>query len=603
MNGARAAWFLLSLGLRVDRVRLIRAVLLMLAGYLAAPLAALALGHFADDALAHRTGATLWLAAVIAALLVAQVMMGHFAHLDYYELSELQEERLRSDLIDLVNLPPRMEHLDSPGFANTLSLVRESLAASTRALESVLQLAGLLLQTTVTAAILINLNPWLAFLPFAAIPPLLSARKAQASYENAREQVAEDLRRNVHVTELATSHAPVSELRIFGAAGELIRRQEAAWTVITEQMWRGQAIAAAWRSAGQIVSALGYALAIFLMVRRAASGQATIGDLVLVITLAVQISAQISAILQLVSMLQASGYTAARIDSLRAASGGPRVAASADPRVAASAGRRGVPDRFRHGITLDQVSFRYPGSAETVLDDVSLFIPAGRTVALVGENGAGKSTLVKLLCGMYAPSGGRILLDGVDLSDVDPAEWRARIATLFQDFYRFQFTLREGIGLGQVTSLPDDDALAEAIKLARAERVVAAVPGGLAGFTGRGYANGTELSGGQWQTIGLARCMMRRHPQLLVLDEPAAALDAAAEHALFERYASSAAVAARERGGITVLVSHRFSTVLMADTIAVLRGGRLVEQGTHRELLTAGGLYADLFQLQARAYA
>ena len=594
MNVARAAWFLLALGLRVDRVRMIRAVILMLTGYLAAPLAALALSRFADDALAHRAGATLWLAAVIAALLVAQVMMGHFAHLDYFELSELQEERLRSELIDLVNLPPRMEHLDSPGFANTLSLVRESLAASTRALESVLQLAGLLVQTTVTAAILINLNPWLAFLPFAAIPPLLSARKGQASYESAREQVAENLRRNVHVTELATSHGSVSELRIFGAAGELIRRQEAAWTVITEKMWRGQATAAAWRSAGQIVSALGYALAIFLMVRKAAAGQATIGDLVLVITLAVQISAQISAILQLVSMLQASGYTATRIESLRAASTGPDAVSPA--------ARRRVPDRFRHGITLDQVSFRYPGSAEAVLEDVSLFIPAGRTLALVGENGAGKSTLVKLLCGMYAPSGGRILLDGVDLSDVDPAEWRARVATLFQDFYRFQFTLGEGIGLGQVTSLHDDDALAEAVKLAHAERVVAAVPGGLAGFTGRGYANGSELSGGQWQNIGLARCMMRRRPQLLVLDEPAAALDAAAEHALFERYASSAATAARERGGITVLVSHRFSTVLMADSIAVLRSGGLAEHGTHRELLSRGGLYADLFQLQARAY-
>jgi ATP-binding cassette subfamily B protein len=237
-----------------------------------------------------------------------------------------------------------------------------------------------------------------------------------------------------------------------------------------------------------------------------------------------------------------------------------------------------------------------------VLEDVSLFIPAGTTLALVGENGAGKSTLVKLLCGMYAPSRGRILLDGIDLAEVDPSDWRERTATLFQDFYRFQFTLREGIGLGQVACLDDDAALDEAIRRAHAERVVAAVPGGLAGFIGHSYADGTELSGGQWQSIGRARCMMRRHPQLLVLDEPAAALDAAAEHALFERYASSAATAARERGGITVLVSHRFSTVLMADAIAVLRSGELAEHGTHRELLSQGGLYADLFQLQARAY-
>jgi ATP-binding cassette, subfamily B, bacterial len=594
MTLVKAAWFLLSLGLKEDRVRLIRAIILMLTGYLAAPLAALALATFADDALAHRPEATLWLAAIIAVLLVTQVMMGHFAHLDYFEIGELLEVRLRAELIDVVNQPPGIEHLDSPGFADTLSLVRESLVASTRALESVLQLAGLVLQTAVTAAILITLNPWLAFLPFAAIPPLLSARKAQAIYESARGRAAEDVRRNMHVVELATSQGPVSELRIFGAADELIRRQEAAWSVITERMWRGQAAAAAVRSAGQIVFALGYGLAIFLMVSRAAAGQATIGDLVLVITLAVQVSAQITAGLQLMSLLQASGHTAARLESLRAASG--------DRRTVAPARRRSVPGRLRHGITLEHVSFRYPGSAEAVLRDVSLFIPAGRTLALVGENGSGKSTLVKLLCGMYAPSSGRILLDDADLSEVDPADWRARTATLFQDFYRFQFTLREGIGLGQVSAMDDDDTLAQAIEQARAEQVVAAVPGGLAGFTGHGYSDGTELSGGQWQTVGLARCLMRQHPQLLVLDEPAAALDAAAEHALFERYASSAAIAARERGGITVLVSHRFSTVLMADSIAVLRNGTLAEQGTHRELLSRGGLYADLFQLQARAY-
>jgi ATP-binding cassette subfamily B protein len=598
MSAARAAWFLLSLGLRVDRVRLIRAVILMLAGYLAAPVTALALSRFTDDALGHRTGATLWLAPAIAVLLVAQVMLGHFAHLDYFELGELQEARLRAELIDIVNLPPGIEHLDSAGFANTLGLVRESLAASTRSLEAVLQLAGLFMQTAVTAAILIVLNPWLAFLPVAAVPPVLSARQAQAIYESAREQAAEDLRRNTHAVEVATSHGPVGEVRIFGAAGELIRRQEAAWAVITRKMWRGQAAAAAWRSMGQTVFALGYGLAIFVMVRRAANGQATIGDVVLVITLAVQVSTQVTAALQLLSLLQATGHTAARMESLRAGSGGSRAALPARP-----ASPRRVPDRLRHGITLEHVSFRYPGSATAVLEDVSLFIPAGRTLALVGENGAGKSTLVKLLCGMYAPSGGRILLDDADLSEIDPAQWRAGMATLFQDFYRFQFTLREGIGLGQVASLHDDAALAEAIRLARAEPAVAAVPGGLAGFTGHGYANGTELSGGQWQSIGLARCMMRGHPQLLVLDEPAAALDAAAEHALFERYASSAAIAARERGGITVLVSHRFSTVLMADSIAVLRGGRLAEHGTHRELLASGGLYADLFTLQARAYA
>jgi ATP-binding cassette subfamily B protein len=261
-----------------------------------------------------------------------------------------------------------------------------------------------------------------------------------------------------------------------------------------------------------------------------------------------------------------------------------------------------VPERLTRGITLEHVSFGYPGSGRSVLRDISLDVPAGTTLALVGENGAGKSTLVKLLTGLYRPSGGRILADGADLAGLDPARWRAQTATLFQDFYRFEFTLREGIGLGQVDRLDDDRAVAGAVTRARAGAVVDALPGGLDGYTGRGYADGSDLSGGQWQTIGLARCLMRERPLLLILDEPAAALDATAEHALFERYAAASAAAARHTGGITILISHRFSTAAMADAIAVLDHGRLVEHGRHADLLARGGSYAELFRLQARAY-
>src|SRR5262249_41639701 len=153
-------------------------------------------------------------------------------------------------------------------------------------------------------------------------------------------------------------------------------------------------------------------------------------------------------------------------------------------------------------------------------------------LALVGENGAGKSTFVKLVCGLYAPTDGRILVDGVDLAELDPAEWRRRVATMFQDFYRYQFTLGEGIGLGEVDRLNDHGAVAAAVGRAHAQPVVDVVPGGLAGYTGRGYDDGVELSGGQWQTVGLARCLMRADPLLLIMDEPAAALDPEAEHAL-----------------------------------------------------------------------
>jgi ATP-binding cassette subfamily B protein len=194
------------------------------------------------------------------------------------------------------------------------------------------------------------------------------------------------------------------------------------------------------------------------------------------------------------------------------------------------------------------------------------------------------------------------LVDGTDLADIDPQQWRARVAPLFQDFTRIELTLRESVGHGDVARIEDPSAVGEAVSQARAERVLRSVDGGLDGYVGRSYDHGAELSGGQWQTIGLARSLMRRSPLLLVLDEPAAALDASAEHELFERYASSAGRAGQEQGGVTVLVSHRFSTVLMADRIAVLEAGRLAEFGSHRDLIAAGRLYAELFALQARAY-
>jgi ATP-binding cassette subfamily B protein len=320
-----------------------------------------------------------------------------------------------------------------------------------------------------------------------------------------------------------------------------------------------------------------------------------------VITLAVQVSVQVSGALGVLSLLQVAARTTDRIGDLRAvAAAAP--ASSAAAALADAADPAGVPARLTRGITLEDVSFAYPGAERPVLSGVWLDIPAGSVLALVGENGAGKSTLVKLLCGLYQPTSGRILIDGQDLAGLDPARWRSRVATLFQDFHRIELTLSESIGHGDIARAGDTEAVSAAAEKARADRVLRAVPGGLAGYLGHSYCDGTELSGGQWQTVGLARTLMRQHPLLLILDEPAAALDASAEHDLFERYASSAAQAGREDGGITVLISHRFSTVGMADLIAVLDRGQLTECGTHRELMTARGLYAELFTLQARAY-
>jgi ATP-binding cassette subfamily B protein len=260
-----------------------------------------------------------------------------------------------------------------------------------------------------------------------------------------------------------------------------------------------------------------------------------------------------------------------------------------------------APTVLRQGVELRNVSFRYPGSEAMVLDNVNLLLPAGATVALVGDNGAGKTTLVKLLCRFYDPTSGKVHIDGHDLCELDIDEWWARISPAFQDFGRLEFLARETIGVGDVSAV-DDTVRVEAVAAdAGAGAVISRLEHGLETQLGRQFENGAELSTGQWQKLAVARASMREQPLLVLLDEPTAALDARAEHQLFERY-TAMKEAARPRGALTVLVSHRFSTVAMADLIVVLEHGRVLEQGSHVDLMEAGGRYAEMYEMQARAF-
>ncbi|OLC97081.1 MAG: ABC transporter ATP-binding protein [Gemmatimonadetes bacterium 13_1_40CM_3_70_6] len=265
------------------------------------------------------------------------------------------------------------------------------------------------------------------------------------------------------------------------------------------------------------------------------------------------------------------------------------------PRVTSKPGARAVPKPIREGFAFENVGFRYPGSDRWAVRHLTFSIRPQERVALVGENGAGKTTLVKLLARLYDPDEGKILLDGVDLREYDLESMRRNIGVIFQDFVRYEFILKENIGVSQVDALGDEARIREAARRSLADSVAARLEKGYDQMLGHRFDGGVELSGGEWQKVALGRAYMRE-AQVLILDEPTASLDARAEYEVFLRFAELT------KGKMAVLISHRFSTVRMADRIIVLRGGELVDQGTHEELLARGGLYAELFGLQAAGY-
>lgn len=254
-----------------------------------------------------------------------------------------------------------------------------------------------------------------------------------------------------------------------------------------------------------------------------------------------------------------------------------------------------VPVPILKGFEFRNVSFSYPGSSRKVLADFNLFLARGQRIALIGENGQGKTTIVKLLTRLYDPTEGQILLDGIDLREYSMEQLHHETGVIFQDFMRYEMTVRENIGIGRIEQLDQDQDIERAAEKSLADDVVKRLGGGYEQMLGRRFASGVDLSGGEWQKLALARAYLR-DAQLLILDEPTAALDARSEAEVFERFAELT------QGKMAVLISHRFSTVRMVDRIVVLEGGRLVEEGTHDELLRLGGRYATMFELQAASY-
>jgi ATP-binding cassette subfamily B protein len=481
-------------------------------------------------------------------------------------------------------------HQERPEYLDRLSMLRNQVFVLDHMYMSVFSTLGWILRLGVTMALLASIHPALMLLAVFAVPTVLTSTWRPAVERYAQESGAQSNRLARHLFTIATTAPPGKEVRVTGIGERLISDRRWAW-----ECWYRPVAAARWGSAmwhalAWAVFGLAYVGAVVFV----SSGlRAPASAVLLVLAAGARLSAYIGATVGEIGFLR--GFW---MDGSRRLAWLEDYAASV-----AAAGDQPVPSALHRGIRFEHVSFAYPGTSRVVLDDVSVTLPAGAVIAIVGENGAGKTTLVKLLAKMYEPSSGSILLDDTPLARVPAADWRARLAGAFQDFFRFEFRAGHTVGLGDVPRMDHEPAVVSAIERAGAGDVVARLTSGLDTQLGPTWPSGVELSFGQWQKLALARGFMRDEPLLLVLDEPTAALDAETEHALFERYAAAARGAGDARTGrITILVSHRFSTVRMADLIVVLDGARLAEVGTHEELMTKGGQYSELYNIQAAAY-
>lgn len=497
---------------------------------------------------------------------------------------------LESHVATLLASISTIAHQERPEYLDRLAVLRDQVFMLDHMYMSLFTTCGWILRLGVTVALLASIHPALVLLTVFAVPTVITSTWRPAVERKAYEQGAPASRLARHLFITATTAPPAKEVRITGIGARLVRERRAAWEAGRRAIVAARWATAGWHALAWAIFAAGYIGAIVFV----ASGLgAPAGDVLLVLAAGSRLSMYVGATVGEIGFLRGVWLDAAK-----------RLAWLEDyAESVAGSGDQIAPDRLSEGIRFEHVSFAYPGTERLVLDDVTLSLPAGTVVAIVGENGAGKTTLVKLLAKMYEPTAGRILVDRLELSRIAAPAWRARLAGAFQDFFRFEFRARHTIGVGDLPRLDDERAVRTAADRAGADDVVRALKAGLETQLGPSWPAGVDVSFGQWQKLALARGFMRDRPLVLVLDEPTAALDAETEHALFERYAD----VVRGNGGandgrVTLLVSHRFSTVRMADLIVVLDGARVVEVGTHDALVGRQGQYAQLYGIQAAAY-
>jgi ATP-binding cassette subfamily B protein len=479
-----------------------------------------------------------------------------------------------------------LSYFEDPEFYDKMERARRQTTGRLGLLGGLSSMAQEFVTLLTLSAGLVWFSPWLLLLLVVAVVPsfLGETHFAGLAYSLLYRWTPE--RRELdYVRMLGASIHSAKEVKIFGLGTYLTDRYR---TLADRFFHENRRLAIRRATVGALLSLLGtggYYAAYAVILYRTINGSLTVGDLTFLAGAFARSRTLIEGLFQMIGNISEQAlYLADLYDFFKM-----------EPRIRARPGALPAPRPIRTGFEFRDVSFRYPGSERFVLRGVSFRLDAGERLALIGENGAGKTTLVKLLARLYEPDAGAILLDGIDLRDYDPEDIRREIGVIFQDYMRYDMLVRENIGFGRIEALEERERLHHAAQKSLADSVIAQLPKGWEQMLGRRFDSGADLSAGQWQKIALARAYMR-DAQVLILDEPTASLDARAEYEVFQRFADLT------RGKMAVLISHRFSTVRMADRILVLEHGSILEEGSHSELVARGGRYAELFELQAAGY-
>jgi ATP-binding cassette subfamily B protein len=489
-----------------------------------------------------------------------------------------------------------LAQFEDPEFYDHLERARRQTVGRIGLIAQLLGLAQDALTLVTLSAALLAFSPWLmVLLVVAIVPSFLGETRFAAMEYSLLFRWTPERRQLDYLRWVGASDDTAKEVQLFGLAGWLTERYRVLserWYAENRKLATRKAVVS---SALSFIGTVGYYAAYIVIIARAIAGSITLGSLTF---LAASFSRGRDLIQRLLLGASAIYEQGLYLRDLF-------LFFEMQPTISSRPGAPPVPRPIRTGFVFENVGFQYPGSDRWAVRHVNFTLGRGERIALVGENGAGKTTLTKLLARLYDPTEGRILLDGVDLRDYDLTSLRREIGVIFQDFVRYDMRFDENVGVGEIESVRgylDNGAgvaapapLVHAADQSLASSLLPRLPAGYRQMLGRRFEDGVDLSGGEWQKIALARAYMR-DAQVLILDEPTAALDARAEYEVFERFSELMA------GRMGVLISHRFSTVRMADRIVVLKGGEVVEQGTHEELVGAGGLYAELFAMQAIGY-